>query len=234
MTDDNVRAAAAQTKEQRIPWTLASADDFAVVDFEAPITGLDTADCSELADQFQKALDACSVKESAEARVFSMLCAVAGMYFKSEDRNDPFGPMFQGPNGRTAIPADFRDAAGLFSELANKTTNLVLRARLGDVASLVDRRLGKFGLLALSTYSEIVEQIDAEKLKCKFDDIPNSRLRYIRDLLRRALHLGPWPDTGLGEGGIAQSPRTCCKISCADERNAHADGVLSVCRTRCR
>jgi hypothetical protein len=101
-----------------IPWLRATAQDFLDFDFESPIAESTTADSSELSELFRQAMQA-NAEDSAAGRAFSMLSAITGMYFKPEDRNDPFGPMFQGPNGRSAIPADFRGQTDLFENNAN-------------------------------------------------------------------------------------------------------------------
>ena len=173
-----------------IPWLRATARDFQDFDFEAPIVGLDTADSNELAEVFLKAAQSFGDDDSQAVRVFSMLSAIANMHFKPEDRNETFGPMFQGPNGRTAIPADFREKIEILGEIAVKTRGPALRARLADLCSSLDRKRGKLGLLALSAYCEIVEQVDNGNLKFRFDESSNPLSHESRDLLRRALQLG--------------------------------------------
>jgi len=52
---------------------------------------------------------------------------------------------------RSAIPVDFRDGhIDLLADMAMRAANPVLRARLADVAWLLDRRRGKLGGIAIT------------------------------------------------------------------------------------
>jgi hypothetical protein len=172
-----------------IPWLRASADDFSNVDFESPIAESKTADCSELSDLFRQAMQS-HAEDSAEGRVFSMLSGVTGMYFKPEDRNDPFGPMFQGPSGRSAIPADFRTCIDLLDEAAGRTKHPVLRARLADLCALLDRKRGRLGFIALSAYLEIIERVESGEFQFRFEEASDVLSRHSEEVLCRALQLG--------------------------------------------
>jgi hypothetical protein len=172
-----------------IPWLRATANDFLEFDFESPIIESKTADSSELAELLRQAMQA-NAEDSAAGRVFSMLSAVAGMYFKPEDRNDPFGPMFQAPDGRSAIPADFRGHTDLLENLSGRAKHPVLRARLADLCALLDRKRGKMGFVALSAYLEIIERVESGEFQFRFEETSNALSHHSAELLRRALQLG--------------------------------------------
>ena len=172
-----------------IPWLRATAKDFRNLDFEAPVQTSNVADCGELASLYRTALQS-SPDGSAASRVFSMLEAVTGMYFKPEDRFEPFGPMFEGPTSRSAISADFRGHVEVLEELLARAKIPILKARLSDLCALLDRRRGKLGLVAISAYVETVEKVDAGEFRFRFDEQSKPLSHHTYELLRRALQLG--------------------------------------------
>jgi hypothetical protein len=116
------------------------------------------------------------------------------MHFKSEQKNEPFGPMVTFPDGRrSAIPEDFRGAhVDVLAYMADRATNPVLRSRLCDVCWLLDRKRGTLGTLAISSYVETVRKVDAGQLKWRFlKENEDGGLQYEACAhLRRALQIG--------------------------------------------
>jgi hypothetical protein len=178
------------------PWLLATSADVGNTDFEAPISGLASAESYELSEAYRQAGQAAGAKaeglETAEARLFVMLSAVTGMHLKADEREEPFGPMLAMADGRrSAIPADFRDGhIDLLAGLATRAANPVLRARLADVAWLLDRRRGKLGGIAITAYVDIIEALEAGTLKFPHGDSMGALEHGARELLCRALHIG--------------------------------------------
>ena len=175
------------------PWVRASLADLTDFDFEAPVRGSPAADANELSERF-RASDESAAKETADtpaARVSSMLAAVMGMHLKSQDPNEPFGPMVVWAEGRrTAAPEDFRgEPVAVLSEMAARAEHPVLRARLADVSWLLERKRAHLGKLAISAYVEIVKQVDGGTLRFRFDNEPGALKYEVRDLLRRALSI---------------------------------------------
>src|SRR6266849_1201739 len=164
-----------------------------------PIVGSTTADSDELGEDFRAFLK--SQEQDGElpntpaTRVASMLSAIAGMHFRPEQRNEPFGAMVTFADGRrSAVPEDFRGHVETLTYMAERAVNPVLRASLSDVCWLLDRKRGKLGSHAISTYIEIVQKADAGELKWRFandEEKEDPGLQYdARDYLRRALHIG--------------------------------------------
>jgi hypothetical protein len=178
------------------PWLLVTAADVGNRDFEAPIAGVISAESYELSEAYRRAGQAAGAKAeglgTAEARLFVMLSAVTGMHLKAHERDEPFGPMMAMADGRrTAVPADFRDGhVDLLANLATRTANPVLRARLADLAWLLDRKRGKLGGLAITAYIDTIEAIEAGTLKFPYGDSTGALEHGTRELLCRALHIG--------------------------------------------
>lgn len=178
------------------PWLRATAADLRDLDFESPIAGSTSADTSELSDQFQAAMQ--SADKTAQppdmptTRVFTMLSAVSGMYFKPEERHEPFGPMVTFADGRrSAIPSDFREGhVDLLAEMAKRAKNPVLRARLADVCWLLDQTKWNLGSLAVGAYAEIVQKADRGELEFRFEKEGGALQHGARDYLQRALQIG--------------------------------------------
>lgn len=152
------------------PWLCAKLEDLAGLDFEAPITGSIAADCRELADLYRAASSAVtSVSDDnndTTKRIWDMLHDLTSMHFKPEDYNEPFGPMMVLANGmRTAIPADFRGHIDMIDAMARESANVALKARLSDVAWLLDRKRSSLGAEAIKAYVELIRLIENGDIK---------------------------------------------------------------------
>jgi len=208
-------------------WLQATLDDLNAVDLEAPIAGATTARCSELSNQFQAALspqpqEGAELPATAETRVYQMIGAVAGMYFRPEQRNEPFGPLMILADGRrTAAPEDFRGGPlEVLAAAAERATNPVLRARLGDVCWLLERRRGTLGSSAIAAYVEIVRKVASGELKLADDEEPGALKSKARDYLRRALQIGR------GIGWDKAETRAARELAIELRKAANAAGVL--------
>jgi hypothetical protein len=181
---------------QYVPaWLRATPEDVNGVDFEAPLAGTTTADCHELSVLYRAATQpsdgSADPVETGSSRVLTMLSSVTGMHFKPNERNEPFGPMVTFADGRrSAIPSDFRSHVQLLADLADRATNLVLRARLSDICWFLERKRGQLGLAAISAYVGIVEKTDRDELKYRFATEGGTLQHDARDYLRRALQIG--------------------------------------------
>jgi hypothetical protein len=177
------------------PWTRATAEDLADLDFEAPLNGATTADCNELSDLYRAAVTpddgSAEPADTPAVRAFVMLSAVTGMHFKPEERNEPFGPMVVFADGRrSAVPSDFRLHVDFLANMAERACHPVLRARLSDVCSLLDRKRGKLALAAIAAYTDIVQKTDVGELKYRFATEGGALQHEARDYLRRGLQIG--------------------------------------------
>ncbi len=128
----------------RPDWLAATTDDLKVIgDFEGPINGSNAADHHTLSNLYSEAakLHVEMGEEGASAkRVFLMLSAVLDYIFNPENRSNPFSPMFEMAEGRSAIPDDFRGSpVEVLATAAETALNPVLRARLSDTVWLLDR-----------------------------------------------------------------------------------------------
>jgi hypothetical protein len=187
---------AAETAEPQGPrvWLRATLADLVDFDFEAPITGSQSADCNELCQLFRTAAEGAGANgnsETAAVRVYSMLAAVAGMHMKAQEPNEPFGPMVVCAEGRrSAAPGDFRgEPVGVLALMAAGAKNSVLQARLADVCWLLERKRAQLGITAIAAYVEIVNQVDGGALEFQFDKEPGALKIEARDLLRRAVSI---------------------------------------------
>ena len=184
-----------EEQPQPLKWQKATLDDLRDFDFEEPITNSTAADADELGDLFRKAIDrpngADEPTNTPANRVSLMLSAIAGMHFKPDDRNEPFGPMAVWADGRrTAIPEDFRELVDVLAHMAERAKNPVLRARLSDLCWLLDRKRWQLGTTAISAYVEIVQKVDAGELAFRFEKEGGALQHEARDYLRRALQIG--------------------------------------------
>jgi hypothetical protein len=181
--------------EQVSQWLWATPADLEGLDFETPIAGSDVADSGELADLYRAATRATEeaadgTNDPARARVWHFLWGVTSMHFKPEDSNEPFGAMMVLTDGRrTAIASDFRGHIDMLRTLASAATNVVLRARLSDLAWLLDRKQPAFGVEALKAYVEVVRQTEAGALKYRYSTDDRKFHHETKEYLTRALGL---------------------------------------------
>lgn len=181
--------------QQAPPWVSVTAEDITGIDFEAPLAGTTTADCSELSELYRGVATpsggSAEPTNTPAVRVFTMLWAVTGMHFKPQERNEPFGPMVVLADGhRSAVPSDFRSHVDVLADMAARAANPVLRARLADVCWLLDRKRGKLGIAAVAAYTEVVKKTREKELRWRFADEGDALEHEAINCLRRALQIG--------------------------------------------
>lgn len=72
--------------------------------------------------------------QKAEARAYRFLGDICSMHMRKDDISNPFGPMFRGPNGRTAMIDDFSDnELEAMSQIQTEIEEPELKARVNDV-----------------------------------------------------------------------------------------------------
>lgn len=170
------------------PWTLATVDDFAAVDFESVLSGA-SADVSDLGHQFGGAAEQ-NRESQVDFRVYTMLASVCGLHFQPINVNTPFVPNFVFKDGRSADISDFRGSPISVLIAANDAAhNIVLKARLSDVVWTLDRKEAGLGFAAARLYREIVQNIDSGTLKLPGDN-DGALDHYSYELLRRSLQIG--------------------------------------------
>jgi hypothetical protein len=183
------------SQPQPIAWLQASEADLAGLDFEAPIAGSTSPTCDALRDLYRLAAhpykEGEQPVETQATRVFAMLLAVTSMYLKAQEREEPFGPLMSSGDRRTAIPADFRgEPVKLLADMAVRSVNPVLKARLADICWLLERRRGTLAAAAVAAYVDTIEAVERGELKFPFAHNDGALEFGARDLLRRALHIG--------------------------------------------
>lgn len=140
------------TTEQTRSEELLTAADFRESGYESVL--LDE-ECPSASQRLRSA--ATEADEAGEAHrcdVLSLLADVTSMMLTPGDKANPFRPLAQFGNRRSAIPTDFSDhAIAIFAEITPTVRNLHLRARLADLVWLRGRRHGiAFCHLAIDTY----------------------------------------------------------------------------------
>lgn len=139
---------------------VISLDNLQALDVNALLAGNHGSDTYALTKVLREQRDDAE-REGNEGRRKSLglLHDVLNIHLRANDRAEPFGPMFQGPDGRTCTASDFRgEQSSVFGELAGLIEHPVLRARLADVAWYNDRKRGDFGKLAVEAYCEIIKR----------------------------------------------------------------------------
>lgn len=145
---------------------VISLADLKALDVNALLAGNEGSDTFALTKPLR---DARAKAEEAEderrSRSLGLLHDILNIHLKVHDRAEPFGPMFQGPEGRTCTASDFRgEQSSIFAEFAGLVEHPVLKARLADLAWYNDRKRGDAGKLAVEAYCEIIKRRIAGEL----------------------------------------------------------------------
>jgi len=169
---------------------LVSAEQFALVDVEAPIRVSKKVDCWSLGNLYvTAALKAKECDNEPAFRVFSLLSSIAKINFKPEDQSEPYGPMFVFDGKRHMIPADLRgEQSAVIAELVPTIRNLGLRARLADIVWYNDRKLAAMAEQAIDAYRETVQSVLDGKAGF-FDEDWTASSKEGCNLLRRACQI---------------------------------------------
>lgn len=173
------------------PWIQATEGDFDATDLEAPLSDQQLADSYDISERYLRATNsATEAGDATRSRVYSMLNGVSGMHFKPHEPMEPFGPMFVGPKGRSAIIDDFRGKPSdiLFKNLT-RMKNPMLRARVADVVWIIDRSRSNAASAAIEAYLDVLTQIDQGTRKSRFNETGAFGHDAVA-LLRRALSIG--------------------------------------------
>ena len=169
----------------------ANAKDFAATDVNTPLGNAKKIDCYEATTLYRSAAkEELEKQNQAGERVYAMLGAVCSFYFKPSEPNEPFGPMNQSAEGRSAQPSDFRgEPVGILAEQIERVSHLGVRARIADTVWLLDRKQAVAGVAAINSYAGIVQAIIDQTNQSRQDDKHEHNLE-IPDYLRRSLQIG--------------------------------------------
>ncbi len=122
------------------------------------------------------------------SKVLGFLHDLLYIHLKVDDRAEPFGPMWQSPEGRTCTASDFRgEQNAILAEFADEIEHPVLRARLADIAWYNDRKRGDTGKLAAMAYAETIQRRLAGELHRTHGD--GAHLLDLADLAQRMMHI---------------------------------------------
>ncbi len=124
-----------------------------------------------------------------QKEAFSLISSILQMHFKPEDPAEPYGAMYVLSDRRSMIPGDIRHEQAV--ELAKAVpffSHVGIKARIADVAWLLNRQDKKCADLAIKFYREAVGQVFNGKARHEFDDEPSLSRRSV-ELLRRAFQI---------------------------------------------
>ncbi|WP_246651210.1 DUF7380 domain-containing protein [Rhizobium laguerreae] len=191
---------ATETERSGPLYQSATIEDIEKIDFDQVIKGIPSADCREYQNRFAEATERAKTEgDDSAASVYAALAALCGFHFRPTDVNDPFGPMIQMEGRRSAIPSDFRSSASAVALMAERTSDVALKARLSDVAWLLNRRRVDLGLAAISAYCQTVRDVAAGARKFRLNQSNTPYSAQSRNLLKRALSLAVMRSVGLGK-----------------------------------
>lgn len=159
MQDDDTAEEGSAAELPPKPFEFVSIADFEAVDVNAI-----TADIEGFGrwDVDLPIIRAANVAEEAgdaqRLRVLRLMAMLMGMHLRSESEGDALGTQWRGPDNRTAVPDDFRDAqAEVLAAIAPRFNHPTVRARVADVA--YESGLRRAGRIAIDAYCDISRQL---------------------------------------------------------------------------
>ena len=133
-------------------------EDFLKCGWEEAISEAEPKSCGFFSHQLQAKANVSTEPNVKE--ILMLLSSVTSMYSKLDTPNDPYGPMMQFGNSRTAIVEDFTEKQLIFFEsILKDITNAELRARVADVLWIRkgDRKIAE---LAITSYIEAARDLE--------------------------------------------------------------------------
>lgn len=136
-------------------------DDFMHSGWEMIVAECDKKECRTYSWQFgAKAREAEESGDEQSRQVFELLRDVTSMHMKVDNPDEPFGPLAELHDGRTAIVDDFDEARlKLLGEVVAEITDPELRARVADVLWIRNRDF-RTAQLAVSSYLESASRLE--------------------------------------------------------------------------
>ena len=139
----------------------ATREDFAVSGVNEFLAERLSADCYALEDAFREAsTEAKASGDVARERVFGLLAGLMSCHLRMNDPAEVFGPKLVLGDRRSMIPSDVRgEQTAVIADVTPTVAHPLVRARLGDVAFLNDRRHHAAGRAAMGAYCAAADGI---------------------------------------------------------------------------
>lgn len=136
-------------------------DDFTQCGWEMIVAGCDKKECRKYSWQFgAKAREAEEAGDEKSRQIFGLLRDITSMHMKLDNPDEPFGPLAELHDGRTAIVDDFEETRlKLLSEVVTEIADPELRARVADVLWIRNRDF-RMAQLAVSSYLESATRLE--------------------------------------------------------------------------
>jgi hypothetical protein len=179
--------------EGTIPWSQATLADVEVFDFSLLPAAEIEASAYVVGGLYRQALASIEDGKGDEARVrvLNLLASALQMHDRVNLPKSPYGPMMQMGDGRTAIPDDWKgDGVAVLECLGERATNPVVRARLLDVAWLLQRNRIEAGHQAAAAYLATAKDLCEGALIDSTDaSVPGIKTMTLQNALRRSLQI---------------------------------------------
>jgi hypothetical protein len=135
---------------------IATAEDFAAVDFQYAIAALASCDPHDLESIFQQqTANAQAAGNAVAERVFALLTAICSIALRPGDRGGAWGPRFIFGASRSTTSTDLAgEQNDVLRGLLGGISHLGLRSRLADLVWSNDRKAGDAARIAIDAYCD--------------------------------------------------------------------------------
>lgn len=181
-----------QNEHTKPSWSGLNLADLDGLDIEQPIAGSTSVNCRELSCLYRAASSGKDARPTPSVqRCFAFVADALDMYFKPEERYEPFGAMVALADGsRSAIPSDLAPHIDVLANIAERASNPALKSRMADLCWLLDRKRGALGWTAMAAYADVVKSLGRGDLTYGRAGNDGVLERDTCEHLRRALFIG--------------------------------------------
>ncbi len=133
-------------------------DGFTVCDLKAILDNANAQSYTAISEALHVAAsEAKDDGDLSKGKALRLLGYACSMTLSPDKSSEPFGPCFEVPGERSAVPDDFtEDDIDFFANVVNFVDHVSLKARLSDLIWTTDRKRGiKYALSAIDSYMEI-------------------------------------------------------------------------------
>lgn len=161
-------------------------EQISTFNYEQYLTDLDIID----AERHGRSSNRKDVDLSDEDRkIYTFISSILEMNGQPDDPAEPYGPMFVINGQRSMIPNDIEyEQAVELAKAATSFSNAGIKARIADIAWLGNRKDRDTAELAIHSYVEAVQQVQAGNARHEFDEEPKLG-RCSVELLKRAFQI---------------------------------------------
>ncbi len=182
----DIMAKEVATQQEQVEEPLITAEQIKAFDYEQYLTKIDIIDVERHGrTSNRKDIDL----SDGDRKIYTFISSILEVNAQPDDPAEPYGPMWIMNGQRSMIPSDIEyEQAIELAKAAPSFSHAGIKARIADISWMANRRDRDTADLAIHSYIEAVQLVQAGKAKHAFDDEPKLG-RCSVELLKRAFQI---------------------------------------------